>query len=83
MHEFYKKLQSTIQLDTDRVPEEKADLSAQRFNTEYLMQNRACVIRDYGSEWTATKKWPDKEYLAKEAGFYQAGIWTLNIDNGS
>ena len=32
------------------------------------MMNTPLLIEDYASEWPATRKWTDKDYLAQKAG---------------
>ena len=44
------------------------DFSVPLFFNAGLRENRPMVIYDYASEWTATEKWSDKNYLASTAG---------------
>ena len=44
------------------------DFSVPLFFNAGLRENRPMVIYDYASDWKATEKWSDKDYLASTAG---------------
>ena len=57
------------ELDKEKPAETKAsDFSLKQFFDHFLSENRPIVVRNYASEWQATEKWSDNEYLAENAG---------------
>ena len=47
---------------------ESSDFGLKPFFDHFLSENRPLVIRQYASEWNATKNWSDKKYLSSNAG---------------
>ena len=57
------------ELDRERPAEISAThFSAKPFFDHYLSENRPLVIRGYASEWQATQKWTEWDYLTENAG---------------
>ena len=78
---LYTQLKESLIEELDKhkpVDAQKQNFIPKVFFNHFLNKNRPVIIRQYASNWKATKTWGDLDYLADQAGNTIVRLHTFN-----